>query len=141
MELYQQKLTTFFEARDCHAVTFEIHSSEGIHAHWQVIPVPKSKLLDEEFFRGFGERKLTLEKRDPGESEEYCRVVLPSGSYIATLPERFDLQLPRRILAKILELQERQDWRSCIQTDDEERTDASAFRKEFDQANGTQSEE
>ena len=87
---------------------------------------------------------MTLEKRDPGESEEYCRVILPSGSYVATLPERFDLQLPRRILAKILQLQERQDWRSCIQSEDEERADASAFRKAFEsgeQTTVTQSEE
>ena len=140
MESYRQKLTTFFEARNCHAVSFEIHSAEGIHAHWQVIPVPKSKLLDDEFFHGFEEKNMTLEKRDPGESEEYCRVILPSGGYVATLPERFDLQLPRRILAKVLQLQERQDWRSCVQTEDEEGADASAFRSEFESA-GDQAEE
>src|SRR5271170_2075470 len=38
MESYREKLSSFFEARNCHAVTFEIHSSEGIHSHWQVIP-------------------------------------------------------------------------------------------------------
>ena len=141
MELYREKLTTFFEARNCHAVIFSIHSLEGIHAHWQVIPVPKSKHLDDEFFSGFKERNLTLEKREPGESEQYCRVILPSGSYVATLPERFDIQLPRRILAKILQLQERQDWRGCIQTEVEERADAVAFRTAFesvDQAAVTQ---
>jgi diadenosine tetraphosphate (Ap4A) HIT family hydrolase len=132
MEAYRQKLVRFFDARDCHAVTFEIHQAEGIHAHWQVIPVPKSTSLDEEFIRGFDQRKMTLEKRSPGDSEEYCRVVLPSGTYVATLPAIFDLQLPRRILAKVLKLEDREDWRACIQTDDEERADAAAFRTEFE---------
>jgi Protein similar to CwfJ C-terminus 1/Protein similar to CwfJ C-terminus 2 len=132
MESYREKLTAFFDARNCHTVTFEIHSSEGIHAHWQVIPVPKSKSVDDEFVRGFEEKKLTLEQREPGESEEYCRVILPTGNYVATLPVRFDLHLPRRILAKLLQLEERQDWRNCIQTKDEEQADASAFRAEFE---------
>ena len=43
MESYRTKLTNFFEARNCNAVTFEIRSSSGIHAHWQVIPVLNQK--------------------------------------------------------------------------------------------------
>ena len=132
MEAYRVQLTSFFEARNCHAVTFEIRQSEGIHSHWQVIPVPKSQSLDEEFFQGFKEKSMELEKREPGESEEHCRVILPSGSYVATLPARFDLQLPRRILAKILHLEDRSDWRSCVQSEDEERGDAAAFRGAFE---------
>jgi len=132
MESYRTKLTKFFEARDCHAVTFEMHHSDAIHAHWQVVAIPKSKLLEEAFIKGFQEKNMTLEKREPGDSEEYCRVVLPTGVYVATLPVRFDLQLPRRILAKNLGLEERNDWRSCIQSEDEERADAAAFRQVFD---------
>ena len=132
MEDYRQRLIKFFDARNCHAVTFEIHQSEGIHAHWQIIPIPKSKSPEEEFIRGFEEKKMKLEKRPPGESEEYCRIVLPDGTFVATLPAFFDLQLPRRILAKILGLEDREDWRACIQTEDEEREDAAAFRAEFE---------
>jgi hypothetical protein len=132
MESCRLKLTKFFESRGCHAVTFEIHNSDGIHAHWQVVAIPKSKVLEEEFIKGFEEKKMTLEKRDPGPSEEYCRVVLPTGVFVATLPVRFDLQLPRRILAKILRLEERNDWRSCIQSEDEERADAASFRQAFE---------
>lgn len=137
MEAFRIKLTKFFEARNCNAVTFEYRHSDTIHAHWQVIPVPKSNPLGDEFINGFKEKGMTLEQREPGESEEYCRVILPNGSYVATLPVRFDLQLPRRILAKILQLEERQDWRSCIQSEEEERADASAFRKEFESGDHT----
>jgi Protein similar to CwfJ C-terminus 1/Protein similar to CwfJ C-terminus 2 len=135
MEEYRLKLTKFFEARNCHAVVFEIRHSDGIHSHWQVIPVPISKLLDEEFVQGFAEKKMVLEQREPGQSEDCCRIILPSGVYTATLPVRFDLQLPRRILAKILSLEDRQDWRSCIQTEDEERADSAAFRSQFEAEN------
>lgn len=132
MESLRLKLTKFFEARGCHAVTFEMHHSDAIHSHWQVVAIPKAKLLEEEFIKGFAEKNMMLEKRDPGASEEYCRVVLPTGVYVATLPVRFDLQLPRRILAKILGLEERNDWRGCVQTEDEERADAAAFRQAFE---------
>jgi len=132
MEEYRQRLIKFFDTRNCNTVTFEIQQSEAIHAHWQVIPVPKSKSLEEEFIHGFEERNMKLEKRAPGELEEYCRVVLPTGTFVATLPAFFDLQLPRRILVKILGLQDREDWRACIQTEEEEREDATAFRAEFE---------
>jgi hypothetical protein len=142
MEQYRLQLSTFYEKRGCHTVTYEIHTLEGIHAHWQVIAVPKDKALEEEFIQGFAEKKMILEKREPGESEEYCRVVLPSGAYIATIPVRFDLQLPRRIVANILKLEDRQDWRGCVQTEDEEKEVAMTFRKEFeaDQAVATEAE-
>lgn len=134
METYREKLATFFSARDCHSVTYENQLSSGVHAHWQVIAVPKSiSNLEEEFVQGFQDRQMTLEQREPAKSEEYCRVVLPSGSYVATLPERYDLQFPRRILAKLFCAEERVDWRSCIQSEDEERADAEAFRGEFEQ--------
>jgi hypothetical protein len=133
MEAYRVKLGEFYDKRGSHAITFEIHHSEGIHAHWQVIPVPKStESLEDEFLRGFAEKDMTLEKREPGESEEYCRVFLPSGIFVTSLPARFDLQLPRRILAKVLKLEDRQDWRSCIQSEEEERADAANFRKEYE---------
>jgi hypothetical protein len=132
MEKYRLKLVGFYEQRGCHSVTFEIHQSQGIHAHWQVVPVPKSISLEDDFLQGFAEKDMTLEKREPGESEEYCRVFLPGGTFVASLPEHFDLQLPRRILAKVLNVEDRQDWRSCIQTEEEEREDAASFRKEYE---------
>jgi hypothetical protein len=39
-------------------------------------------------------------------------------------------------------LEDRQDWRGCVQTEDEEKEDAMTFRKEFeaDQAVATEAE-
>jgi Protein similar to CwfJ C-terminus 1/Protein similar to CwfJ C-terminus 2 len=141
MDDYQSRLTKFFSEKGCHAVTWEIRHNEGVHAHRQVVAVPQSKLLEDAFIEGFSEKKMVLEKREPGESEEYCRVVLPSGSFVATLPPRFDLQLPRRILAKVLDVEERMDWRSCIQDEEEEKADGLTFRNTFETAGVTQQQQ
>ncbi|KAL8697577.1 MAG: hypothetical protein Q9224_002244, partial [Gallowayella concinna] len=48
---------------------------------------------------------------------------------------RFDLQFGRRVMAKLLGLDGRRDWRECGQTDEEEAGDAERFKevfKEFD---------
>ena len=132
MDDYQSRLSNFYSTKDCDIVTWEIRHNEGIHAHRQLVAVPKDKVLEDDFIKGFAEKDMSLEKRKPGESEEYCRVTLPSGSYVATLPPRFDLQLPRRILAKVLGAEERMDWRGCIQSEEEEKADGVTFRKLFE---------
>src|SRR5579859_1090438 len=135
MESYRQRLTKFFDERGCQTVTFEIRHSEGIHAHWQVVPVPKSisvESVEQAFIRGFDEKDMKLDKREPGQQEEFYRVVISSGSFVASLTPRFDLQLARKVLATLLKVEERQDWRSCIQSEDEEKAEAAAFRKEFE---------
>ncbi|KAJ5302004.1 hypothetical protein PENANT_c050G06946 [Penicillium antarcticum] len=44
---------------------------------------------------------------------------------------RFDLQFGRRVMGKLLLLDERLDWRNCTQTEDEETKDAEAFKEAF----------
>lgn len=44
---------------------------------------------------------------------------------------RFDAQFGRRVMAKLLGLEPRMDWRDCGQEVDEERRDAEAFKKGF----------
>ena len=45
---------------------------------------------------------------------------------------RFDVQFGRRVLAKLLGLEARRDWRDCAQTEAEEEADAGAFKKAFE---------
>lgn len=48
---------------------------------------------------------------------------------------RFSLQFGRTVLAKLLSLEKRIQWRDCSQTEEEEKTDIQAFKaafKEFD---------
>lgn len=44
---------------------------------------------------------------------------------------RFDMQFGRRVMAKLLGLENRMDWRACAQTEDEERKDAEGFKAAF----------
>ncbi|KAL8716004.1 MAG: hypothetical protein Q9220_000671 [cf. Caloplaca sp. 1 TL-2023] len=44
---------------------------------------------------------------------------------------RFDLQFGRRVMAKLLGLEGRRDWKECGQTDEEETADAQKFKEGF----------
>ena len=44
---------------------------------------------------------------------------------------RFDLQFGRRVMAKLLRLEDRINWKDCLQSEAEEVTDADAFKKAF----------
>lgn len=44
---------------------------------------------------------------------------------------RFDLQFGRRVMAKLLGLETRMNWRDCAQSDEEETKDAEAFKEAF----------
>jgi hypothetical protein len=44
---------------------------------------------------------------------------------------RFSLQFGRTVLAKLLGLEKRIQWRDCSQTEEEEKTDIAAFKATF----------
>ncbi|RAL64663.1 hypothetical protein DID88_001696 [Monilinia fructigena] len=95
--------------------------------------------------------EITFEVRDPeiGQNDgDFFRVWIwtppteeaPEGTTkCITMPfdwnVRFNLQFGRTVLAKLLSLEKRIQWRDCAQTEDEEKKDAEAFKeafKEFD---------
>lgn len=137
-------------------VTYEISRGNGVHTHWQFLPVPVpmiKKGLVEAAFRVEAENLSypIFEVRDPGlglEDGDFFRVWIwepPSdddkegNTKCITLPlsenARFDLQFGRRVLAKLLDLENRIQWRECSQTEEEEKHDVQALKvafKEFD---------
>ncbi|RDW78045.1 hypothetical protein BP5796_05897 [Coleophoma crateriformis] len=137
------------------AVTYEISKSNGVHTHWQFLPVPENLIrqgLVEAAFKVEAENLSypTFETRDPGigaDEGDFFRVWIwtpPSEdaeantkcltlSFDYTL--RFSLQFGRVVLAKLLGLEKRIQWRDCSQTEEEEKKDVEAFKaafKEFD---------
>jgi hypothetical protein len=44
---------------------------------------------------------------------------------------RFDLQYPRKVMAKLLGLENRTFWQDVVQTEEEETSDVSKFREVF----------
>ncbi|KAL8818394.1 MAG: hypothetical protein Q9223_002970 [Gallowayella weberi] len=163
------------------SVTWEVSRTDGIHLHWQFLPVPADLIrrgLVEAAFKVEAENEKypvtfrrggkdmgdgTVEKGDffrvwmwvpadgleeedddddddEGQTEadtaaaeeglensgkEKC-IVLPLNEGF-----RFDLQFGRRVMAKLLGLDGRRDWRECGQTDEEERADAERFKEVF----------
>lgn len=138
------------------AVTYEISRTKGVHTHWQFIPVPVtfiSKGLVEAAFKMEAENLSypAFEVREPEPNfsdENFFRIWIwtppneesPQGHtqcLTMSICEdlRFSLQFGRIVLAKLLGIEDRIQWRECMQSKEEERSDNEKFKaafKEFD---------
>ncbi|EOD48532.1 hypothetical protein UCRNP2_4719 [Neofusicoccum parvum UCRNP2] len=136
------------------AVTWEISRAGGFHTHWQFLPVPADLIrrgLVEAAFKvqAQNEKYPAFEKKDVGdgfeEGNDFFRLKIWSpgedgagsegteANLILPLDEsfRFDLQFGRKVLAKLLGLDNRVDWRECGQTQEDEAGDVEAFKAAF----------
>ena len=137
------------------SVCYEISRGNGVHDHWQFLPIPceigtlkiEAAVLAAFTLEAKDQKYPEFEVRDPGLGEkdgDFFRIWIwtppreefPEGSTkCLTMPLnegfRFDLQFGRRVLAKLLGLQERVQWKDCSQTEDEEKRDVEAFKAAF----------
>ena len=146
------------------AVTWEISRGDGVHVHWQFLPVPAESVtagLVEAAFKveAENERYEPFEAKDLGDAAQvvgdFLRIWIwrPHLGIAASASDnadkganveeeksllleirdgsRFDLQFPRRCMAKLLGLEERFHWRDCSQTEAEEIAEAEAFKTAF----------
>ncbi|RFU32489.1 hypothetical protein B7463_g3858, partial [Scytalidium lignicola] len=134
------------------SVTYEISKANGIHTHWQFIPMPADiirKGLVEAAFHVEAENLSypTFSVRDPGvgkQDGDFFRVWIwtppmddQEDGNIKCLTLlfddsiRFSLQFGRVVLAKLLGLEKRIQWRDCGQTEEEEKRDIAAFKAAF----------
>lgn len=130
------------------AVTFEISRAGGVHHHWQFLPVPsdmiKRGLLEAAFdveaenlgYPKFAKKTTEIDEAEQGDffkamiwSEELRKDIVLSID--AAQGFRFDLQFGRRVVAKLLGLESRTQWRDCSQSQNEEEADAAKFREAF----------
>jgi hypothetical protein len=158
MQRYRKALHTMLTTRTngaLGAVTWEVSRGNGIHTHWQFLPVPSDLIkrgLVTAAFKVEAEN-LKYPKFEPASSGDdpsaepgdFFRVWVWGPSEVAaedagtekTLllplgPEfRFDLQFGRRVMAKLMELESRINWKNDVQSQDEEETDATAFKEAF----------
>lgn len=128
------------------AVTYEISRAGGVHIHWQFMPMPVEAVnrgiveagfeveAENMSYPKFAKDADAIKAAEQGDffkvtiwTETFRReMVLPLDSSF-----RFDLQYGRKVLAKLLKLDNRMDWRACQQTTVEEEADADAFKKVF----------
>jgi hypothetical protein len=129
------------------AVTWEISRSSGVHTHWQFLPVPADLITKGLVEAGFAVEaenssyptKFATSASDIAEAEQgdYFKVMIWSEAMQKemVLPLdasfRFDLQFGRRVLGKLLGLQERTHWKDCGQSKAEEEKECEAFKELF----------
>lgn len=137
---FQASLKSFYAIYNTVPITFEVSrlTAKGGHAHIQIVPVP-NRIKDEEIEDVFEQAGIKWEELASGGLKDfdlpsYFRVELPSGKNLIhyTKPgTSFDVQFGRRVIANLLGVPERADWRTCTQSEDEERNDAEAFKEAF----------
>jgi len=134
------------------AVTYEISLVSGVHTHWQFLAIPEElirKGLVEAAFRVEAENLSypPFEVRDPGigsgegdffrvwiwtppsqddDKESTKCLIMPFDDRI-----RFSLQFGRTVLAKLLGLEKRIQWRDCETPVEEEKKDVATFKAAF----------
>ncbi|WEW58083.1 hypothetical protein PRK78_003550 [Emydomyces testavorans] len=159
MQKYRLALYSMVEDKsngELGAVTWEVSRGGGIHIHWQFLPVPSDMVkrgLVEAAFKVEAENlnyaKFERQSTEPAMSSQgdHFRVWISgskSGSEeeagsppetVLTLPLsgkfRFDLQFGRIVMAKLLGLENRVNWREAVQGQGEETADAEAFKTAF----------
>lgn len=145
-----QEMVAAKSNRKLGVVTWEINRARNIHVHWQVLPVPAEMVVKGVVESGFRVLAKDLKLggfsvKDFGAADEvegdYLRVWIWAEEGEAEVGKalllrfgegiRFDLQFPRKVMAKLLGLEERLIWQDVGQDEEEEKADVAAFRKAF----------
>ncbi|KAF7535981.1 hypothetical protein G7Z17_g13114 [Cylindrodendrum hubeiense] len=156
MTRFRESIQAMIAAKSSHklgVVTWEISRDRNVHLIWQLLPIPADLIrqgIAEAAFRveaenqkypKFTAQDLPLEKQ--AAAGDFFRVWLwaddgedkiKGKSLVMPLPSDmryFDLQFGRRVLAKLLGLEDRNFWKDCEQTVEEETKDVEAFREAF----------
>jgi len=144
MKRYKAALERLFTTHGATAVTFEVRRVNGIHAHWQVVPVNNELVggIDaafdsaaREISREFEEEVPTPEdeEEDRGNAFTYWIGGQERGRTMGlAVGEFFNLQFGRQVLAQVIGTGEKRvNWKECIMSLPEETADARAFKEAF----------
>jgi len=152
INLIKSCINQYFESTGRLAVYFE-RNILSAHFQLQVVPVSKRMCdrLEHMFKLKFGEYDLKLVDIPSASSlrqitanvAQYFYVELPNGKRlfyngdVKTTNQRFPLHIARETLASpnLLNVQDRIDWRKCLQTLEDEEIDISLFSTAFSRFN------
>ena len=157
MQKYRASMNKMVQTRgeeEYGSVTWEVSKASLPHTHWQYMPVPADlvrKGLVEAAFKVLAENfhwpPFTKEDVGDGfeETSDFFRVMIwdpkdppeKQTSLILRFDEKikFHLQFGREVVAKLMRMDQRIDWKHCGQLQVEEEKDVEGFKqafKEFD---------
>ncbi|KAF2196579.1 hypothetical protein GQ43DRAFT_404803 [Delitschia confertaspora ATCC 74209] len=132
------------------SVTWEVSKSSLMHTHWQYMPVPAELIRNrsvEAAFKALAKNQNypKFEEADVGdgfeETSDFFRVLIwdprkqadQYQSFVLRFDEkiRFHLQFGREVMGKLLKLDQRVDWHSCGQTQQQEEEDVAKVKEAF----------
>ncbi|XP_042057681.1 zinc finger CCCH domain-containing protein 64-like [Salvia splendens] len=143
-------LQACFKRQGKEVVFFEWVSKRGTHANLQVVPIPTSKASSVEQIFNLAAKKLgftfaTLKNDNYMEArkslgmhlnrnQSLFYVEVPGGtilSHAVEENENFPFQFGREVLAGLLNMADKADWRNCQLSKDEEAEMAEKFKRQF----------
>ncbi|KAK4602637.1 hypothetical protein RGQ29_011595 [Quercus rubra] len=147
---FQNSLKRYYKNQGKSVVFFEWVSKRSTHANLQAIPVPSSRAAAVQDIFNLAAEKLgfkfvALRKNENSDGRKVLRtqfdknfsffyVELPDGtifSHLVEENERFPAQFGREVLAGLLNMADRADWRNCSQSKEEETKMAEDFKNQF----------
>ncbi|XP_041005557.1 zinc finger CCCH domain-containing protein 64 [Juglans microcarpa x Juglans regia] len=147
---FQNSLKKYHKHRGKSVVFFEWVSKRSTHANLQAIPIPSSRAAAVQDIFNLAAEKLGFKfvalKRDENSSGRkllrtqfdkdfsFFYVELPDGKILSHLVdenERFPAQFGREVLAGLLNMADRADWRNCAHSKEEETKMAEDFKRGF----------
>jgi hypothetical protein len=132
------------------SVTWELSRSSIAHTHWQYLAIHADKIQQGDVESGFQalarrEHYPAFEKGDvgmgPGNASDYFRVMIwnpndPVEQYKSLVmffdaKDNFDPWFGRRLMASLLKLDRRIDWKKCVLPMEDEQKDVEAAKEAF----------
>ncbi|KAL2533213.1 Zinc finger CCCH domain-containing protein 64 [Abeliophyllum distichum] len=145
---FQSSLKAYFKNQGKEVVFFEWVSKKGTHANLQAVPIPSSRASSAEDIFNLANKlgfKFSTSKNSEGRKmlrTHFDRnfslfyVEVPGGtilSHAVEENEKFPVQFGREVMAGLLNIADKADWRNCQLSKDEESKMAEGFKSRFEE--------
>ncbi|KAL5835762.1 hypothetical protein ACOSQ3_015312 [Xanthoceras sorbifolium] len=149
---FQNSLKMYYKSQGKEAVFFEWISKRGTHANLQSVPIPSSRAAAVQDIFNLAAEKLGFKflatksnnnsdgrkslKAEFDRNFNFFYVELPGGiilSHRVEENETFPAQFGREVLAGLLNIAEKADWRNCALGKEDEMKTAENFKKRFEE--------
>nr|GMC63554.1 zinc finger CCCH domain-containing protein 64 isoform X1 [Ipomoea batatas] len=152
LERFQNSLKAYFKKQGKEPVFFEWVFKRGTHANLQVVPIPSARASSVKNIFDLAAERLGIKFKTIKAGRQLLRtqfdnscsqfyVELPGGvilSHSVEENENFPAQFGREVLAGLLNMADRADWRNCKLSREEEIKTVETFKSRFQEYDPTQ---